>query len=216
MRQATLEKDIRDSILDAVGRLLGHYGYKKMTVDDIAHEAGIGKGTIYLYFPSKEEVALGWIDRANKELLEQLNLITASDLPPDERIRRFLLTRVMFRFDSVQQFAQSLDELYVAMRPIFHARRNRYHDAESQVLAHALAQGRVVGIFHCEDENAVARLMLLATNSLLPYSLSAGELGQRDEIEAKVLGIADMILNGLLRRDTSACVIARIVHEKPE
>lgn len=200
MRQAAPEKDISDAILDAVGRLLGRYGYKKMTVDDIAQDAGIGKGTIYLHFPSKEEVALGWIDRANHQLLEHLRLIAASDIPPDERIRGMLLMRVMFRFDGAQQFAQSLDELYVAMRPHFLARRNCYHNAEAEVLADVLAQGRILGVLNCEDENAAARLLLMATNSLLPYSLSPSELGRRDEIEAKTLDMADLLLNGLLRR----------------
>ncbi len=36
---------MRDKILDATERLLARYGYAKMTVEDIAREAGIGKGT---------------------------------------------------------------------------------------------------------------------------------------------------------------------------
>ena len=36
---------MRDKILDATERLLSRYGYAKMTVEDIAREAGIGKGT---------------------------------------------------------------------------------------------------------------------------------------------------------------------------
>ena len=50
--------ELRDVILDAMERLLARYGYKKTTMDDLAREAGIGKGTTYLHFPSKEEVAL--------------------------------------------------------------------------------------------------------------------------------------------------------------
>src|SRR5437763_1237801 len=42
-------------ILDAADRLLARYGYQKMTVDDLAREAGIGKGTVYLSFPGKSE-----------------------------------------------------------------------------------------------------------------------------------------------------------------
>jgi TetR/AcrR family acrAB operon transcriptional repressor len=41
-------------ILEVAGRLFAHYGYDKTTMDDIAREAGVAKGTLYLYWPSKE------------------------------------------------------------------------------------------------------------------------------------------------------------------
>jgi TetR/AcrR family acrAB operon transcriptional repressor len=49
-------------ILDAAARLIMHYGYDKTTVSDIAQEAGISKGAIYLHFDSKEALfeALLW------------------------------------------------------------------------------------------------------------------------------------------------------------
>jgi AcrR family transcriptional regulator len=51
----------RDAILDAALRAFGQYGYRRTSMDDIAREAGIGKGTIYLSFAGKDEVfqALG-------------------------------------------------------------------------------------------------------------------------------------------------------------
>lgn len=202
MRQACQNQDMRDAILDAVGRLLERYGYRKMTVEDIAHDAGIGKGTAYLYFPSKEEMALGWIDRANEWLLADLREIAGLTDPPAERVRLMLVKRVMYRFDGVQRFAQSLDELYSAMRPLFLARRNCYHDAEAQVFADVLSKGRSTGDFALGNDYATSRMLLMATNSLLPYSLSPAELGQRDEIESKTLAMADMLLTGLLHRRT--------------
>lgn len=46
----------RTAILDAALRVFGQYGYRRTSMDDIAREAGIGKGTIYLSFASKDEV----------------------------------------------------------------------------------------------------------------------------------------------------------------
>ena len=43
-------------ILDAAANLFIHYGYDKTTVSDIAREAGISKGAIYLHFKSKDEL----------------------------------------------------------------------------------------------------------------------------------------------------------------
>src|ERR1041384_8186465 len=93
---------MRDLLLDAADRLLARFGYRKMTMDDLAREAGIGKGTIYLYSPSKQEVALCWIARIIPRLVEQLRAAASEPLPPAERLRRMLLTRVLFLFDTAQ------------------------------------------------------------------------------------------------------------------
>ena len=57
MRDSVQTRTVRDAILDATDELLIKFGYKKMTIDDLAREVGIGKGTVYLHFPSKEEIA---------------------------------------------------------------------------------------------------------------------------------------------------------------
>ncbi|HET9524865.1 MAG TPA: TetR/AcrR family transcriptional regulator [Pyrinomonadaceae bacterium] len=191
---------VKDAILDATDRLLARYGYRKMTVEDIAHEAGIGKGTIYLHFSSKEEVVLSHVDRIVDRLKERLREIGGSDAPAAERLREMLLTRVMFRFDSIQHYTQSLNDLLAALRPGLLARRAIYFDAEAQIFAEVLTKGRQSGDFDFDDERATAHAMLQATNGLLPYSLSTTELGERQEVQQRAADVADLILRGLLRR----------------
>ncbi|CPR98328.1 TetR/AcrR family transcriptional regulator [Mycobacteroides abscessus] len=43
-------------ILDAAEQLFLQFGYRKVTIDEVARRAGVGKGTIYLYWPSKLEL----------------------------------------------------------------------------------------------------------------------------------------------------------------
>ena len=75
MRAVAVREDIRDLILEAADRLLARYGYKKMTIDDLAQEVGVGKGTIYLHFSSKEEVALSRVDRMLERIKSELTKI---------------------------------------------------------------------------------------------------------------------------------------------
>ena len=61
--------------------------------------------------------------------------------------------------------------------------------------------GRQSGEFDFEDENAIARALLQATNGLLPYSLSTTELGERREVEKRAAAVADLVMRGLLNRN---------------
>ena len=191
---------VRDAILDATDRLLARYGYRKMTVEDIAAEAGIGKGTIYLHFASKEEVVLSHVDRVVDRLKERLREIAASDVSARERLRSMLLTRVLFRFDSVQHYTQSLNDLLAALRPGLLARRAVYFEEEAQIFAAVLTAGRNAGEFDFDDARVSALALLEATNGLLPYSLSTTELGAREDVEQRAVGVANLMLSGVLSR----------------
>lgn len=195
----TKKPGVRDRILDATNELLARFGYRKMSMADLAREAGVGKGTLYLYFSSKEDVALSSIDRLVETLIESLKEIAASDASVESRLRRMLVTRVMYRFDHLHQDSSSLDELFAAVRPAFLGRRQRYFNAEAEVFARVLREGREAGLLDAEDPLETARAVLLATNGLLPYSLSPKELGRRSEVERDVDNIARLAIRGLRR-----------------
>ena len=198
MRAVAVREDIRDLILDAADRLLARYGYNKMTMEDLAREVGVGKGTIYLHFNSKEEVALSRIDRVIERLKVELERVAQGAEPPVTRLRRMLLLRVIYRFDSVQHYTESINQVMATIRPALLERRKQYFEAEARILAKVLTEGRRDFVF--KNALATARALLTATNSLLPYSLSPRELGERDALEQQTGLIADLLLTGLRRR----------------
>jgi len=200
MRNSAQPKTIRDAILDATDQLLARYGYKKMTIDDLAKEVGIGKGSVYLHFESKEEIALSHIDRIIERLKASLFTMAKSKLSPEKKLRKMLIERVMMRFDSVQHYSQSLNELLAQLRSTLLERRKRYFEEEARIFASVLTEGNDLGVFNLKDPLETGRTLLDATNALLPYSLSAYELGERREIEKKASNVADLLLTGLLAR----------------
>ena len=190
----------RDSILDAADRLLGRLGYQKTTLDDLAREAGVGRRTIYLHFEGKEAVALASIDRVVERLCARLEAIVASARPAAERVRAMLLERVMFRIDAVRDYYHELDELFAALRPAYMERRERYFAAETELFARVIGEGQAAGELGAADPARVARSLLLATNALLPYSLSPRELGARAAVQREAESLADCLLLGLVAR----------------
>jgi AcrR family transcriptional regulator len=59
-------------ILDAARALLLRHGYRRITIDDIAGRAGIGKGTVYLHWKTREDLFRAVIEREAVEAIEEL------------------------------------------------------------------------------------------------------------------------------------------------
>lgn len=197
MRNGVQTKEVREALLDAGEHLLAGHGYKKMTIDDLAREVGIGKGSVYLHFTSKEEIALSHVDRIVERLKEQLKIISEGKISSEKKLREMLLIRVLFRFDSVQHYTQSLNDLLAALRPKLLARREEYFKQEAEIFAEVIEEGQAKGDFQDGNALELAETFLLATNSLLPFSLTTQELGERREIEEKTLRLADLLLKGI-------------------
>lgn len=193
-------QEVREAILDATDRILSTRGYKKMTIDDLAQEVGIGKGSIYLHFASKEEIALSHIDRIVERLKEKLHRTAAETDSPENRLKKMLTARVLHRFDSVQHYTVSISDLLAAIRPRLLERRQKYFAEEAQIFAGIIVEGQLNGIFQDGDALEIAETLMTATNSLLPLSLSTEELGEREEIEEKITRLADLLLSGVLKR----------------
>ena len=188
---------MRDAILDAANELLGRYGYNKMTVDDLAAEVGIGKGTIYLHFPSKEEIVLSTIDRMVDRLLVKLAEIAEGPGSVSSRLESMLVARILYRFDNRHHDSKSMDELLSALRAPYLARRERYFAAEAAVLAEVLDEGRAHHELSVDDVAVTAQTLVLATNALLPSNLSARELGKRKQVAEQATALARLLVRGL-------------------
>lgn len=204
MRAVAVREDIEDLILDAADRLLARYGYRKMTMDDLAQEVGVGKGTLYLHFRSKEDIALSRVDRIVRRLVLRLREIAAQEKQPAEKLREMLVLRVMFRFDAVQHYTESISEVLRDIRPRLLDRHVQHFQSEAEVFAEVFREGVRRGFFRRLEPLETAHAWLTATNSLLPFSLSARELGKRREVHQMVTRIADLLLEGALKRESSS------------
>lgn len=189
-----------DAILDATDRLMARYGFRKMTMDDVAREAGIGKRTIYLHFKSKEDVGLSSIDRVVHRVHVEMEKLSQPPAPVEDRLRAVLQQRVMGRLQHVQEYRESLDELFEAVRPSYLARRSTWFDREVGLIASLLREGVESNSFQTADPMATARAMVQATNAFLPYSLSVRELGALDQIEPMLGEMVGVLLRGVISR----------------
>jgi AcrR family transcriptional regulator len=86
-----------DRVLDAASDLLVRWGYRRVTIEDVAERSGVGKGSVYLHFPNKEALFLTVLLRAYRGVLG--NITARMRFDPSEalpaRMTRSLLLALL-------------------------------------------------------------------------------------------------------------------------
>ncbi len=83
------EKELE--ILQAATRVLAAGGFDALTLDQVAKETGVAKGTLFLYYRNKQELVLAVFSAMAGTLGRTLAAITASGLPPEELLKQTIL-----------------------------------------------------------------------------------------------------------------------------
>jgi AcrR family transcriptional regulator len=81
---------VRDAALDATARLVAEHGLVSLTMSQIAEQAGIGRATLYKYFPDAHAVLTAWHERQIAAHLDQLAAVTDSADPAVVRLEAVL------------------------------------------------------------------------------------------------------------------------------
>lgn len=99
-RRQALTEFRETEILAAARKIFGERGFGAATVDAIAAEAGVAKGTLYLYYDSKEEIFWGALLSRLREVLELTKQAVAGEQGAEAKIRAALRVRFdLFRSD---------------------------------------------------------------------------------------------------------------------
>lgn len=180
----------REAILAAAAALFARKPYHEVQMDEVAREAGLGKATLYRYFPSKEALYLDSFDHALAGLEERLH----APLPPDVGPAEALACKIGALVDTLSGQLLALkvlggDHAQVAEqgRRVFRRRAGRIAAA----LRDALAAGAAAGVFRPLDPVVTPTLIIGMVRGAV---MGAGDQ-PRERLERAIL---DLVLNGTL------------------
>lgn len=80
----------RQRILQVATERFIRHGYRKTNMDEIAHDAGVAKGTLYLYFKTKGELLLYSVVEEKRRYMDRVMPLFADSVSPEDRLRGFL------------------------------------------------------------------------------------------------------------------------------
>ena len=188
-----------DQILAAASGLFERYGYSKTTIDEIAAAAGIGKGSVYLHFGSKEELGLAWLSKVHGSLktdMEERVQPFIESNEPLEALRAWLIHRVVLRRDIFDSYRQSLEEALAALKTQVAERKAVFFAHEVERVSELIQEAVDKGLAVSPDPKQDAESMLLATNSLLPLS-NTNNIDPREVMQRRIEALASLLIRSI-------------------
>jgi AcrR family transcriptional regulator len=130
-RRARKKAATRNKIIETAIRLFSERGIQAVTVDEIAAEADVGKGTIYNYFPAKEDIIVGFMVEFERTVQSQLKNLESrhrsaaavlthyiqSELRLKEHHHAFVRVFLGHMFLNTEQFLPHMAEMQNAIDP---------------------------------------------------------------------------------------------------
>lgn len=169
-------------------------GFDHANINTIAELAGMGKGTIYLYFQNKRELFLAMLRAISQAQLATVRSALAVDGTLQERLERLFRAFVDLAIENEDNFNVYMSALYGVNRA-FQDEATRLLRDYLAVVALLLEESQVRGEIQCADIDASALMVISLTES---YVLSARVLGQTtQQIARQAPHVALLILRGL-------------------
>ncbi len=199
-RKKALEALTRQGVLDAATKLLMSDGIQGLTMDRVAMEAGVAKGTLYVHFKNKEDILDAALDASFEPLFDKLTNIIDTDKAPDKKLEDFSLCHLRF-FDE----KQDLIRVFFNDRERTHSKKNHFTDSKYLTIlsrvADTLKDGMDGGIFLHLDPMKVAAMFTEANIGLVMQRIIKGTCG---DIEKDAKQITDVFMYGLKKSKDSS------------
>jgi TetR/AcrR family transcriptional regulator, fatty acid metabolism regulator protein len=188
------DPDKPQQIIDAAVRVFARNGFYNSRVSDIAREAGIASGTIYLYFKTKDEILVTLFREKMAAFVKALRTEIAREHDPEAKIRRL----VRLHFEVLEASPDMAEVVQVELRQgqkFFRGASAHEISAYFELIGSILHEGVVGGVFRRDLPVKVATKMLFGAMDQVTTSWVLGKRGYRLADAAEP--VANIFLKGV-------------------
>jgi AcrR family transcriptional regulator len=195
-------KSKQQLILEAAQKRFAIYGVEKTTMQEIADDLRLVKGSLYYYFPDKENLFKAVIETEQAEFLKVIEEDIEKIKEPSEALRKYVLNRLSY-FRKLVNLSRLRAESLNEYRPMITESMVKFREKERNIVKKIFDRGNDTGEFDIPDTLESASLFLDLLKGLRSAILNDKKLLSIDEDEYKTLTdkaltFADIFINGLL------------------
>lgn len=190
------DPDKHRQIIDAAIRVFARNGYYNSRVSDIAREAGVASGTIYLYFKTKDDILVTLFREKMAEFVGFLKNAVAKEAHADGKIRRL----IRYHFKILESNSELAEVVQVELRQghkFFRGASAQEVGGYFDLIASILEEGISAGLFRKDLKVKVATKVLFGAVDQMTTSWVLGKRHYR--LSDTAAEVADIFLKGILR-----------------
>jgi AcrR family transcriptional regulator len=192
IRKQAINGMMKEALFEATVAVLGAYGVEGLTMDRVAAEAGIAKGSLYRYFQSKRDLLEFVYAKLVDPVFQNLEEMAAKQMPAIEK----LTGQLHMLLEHVAQHAQVHKLLFEddAVHVLLKSSERRRSEIACQRLATVFEQGIAEGVFRPGDPLMLATMYLSLCKGMLESQPRLEQRDQRENLHRLILGT---FLNGI-------------------
>lgn len=203
MARKEMEREFkRDFIARAARELFLAKSYEEVTVQDIASAAEFGKGTIYQYFSSKEEILYYLITKAvdevndnlEEECAKQPDAFQALNIYISQQYQHYMTTNRLL----LSYMRLALDGM---LKPEWIDVTNSQRERRLRYVAEVISRGQAEGIFIEADNLQLSRALRNVIRGFTMEQLESNRTANKDSNDIEL--IKSVILRGIMRKNDS-------------
>lgn len=193
----------RQQILEAARTVFAKRGYHQTTIEHIVAEAGVARGTFYLYFEDKRSVFAELIDRFSNRISMAISSIIVDDEQRSvaDQTRANIRAIITLALQE-REMTKILFSDAVGLDPGFDRKLYSFYDEVVQLLTESLRQGQRLGIVRDGEPRVLAYLTIGALKELLSQVVTLGL--SADSAEVLSVQLYDFLSQGYLRVEPPA------------
>lgn len=204
MAKISIDSESQDKtvrILEVAQKRFGMYGYEKTTMNEIAADLKMSKGSLYYYFPDKEHLYIEVVQKEHDLFLSVVNERLAEIEDPSLMIREYVIIRLS-HFRQLLNLSRFRHDLAHEIHCILHEKWASFRVDELEIIKSILQRGVTIGSFEIDDIDETADILLVVYKSLSMSVLRQKDIFfiEDDEYEGlkkKVLLFTEMMIKSL-------------------
>ena len=184
----------QDEILEVATQVFAAEGYRQTDVQVVADRLGVGKGTVYRYFPTKERLFLAAVDRGIQRARERVESAAAGVSDPLERIRAAVRAYLAFYDDHgevLELIIQERAEFKDRKRSTYFVYRDAGVERWREFVEQLMAEGRI-------RRMPVDRVLDVISDLLYGAIFTNRLANRRKRFDEQAEDILDVVLHGIV------------------
>jgi TetR/AcrR family transcriptional regulator len=190
-----------NDILEAARNRFAHYGFSKVTMEEIAQDVGMGKASLYYYFPTKEDLFKAVINKEQNLFAGEIEKLFCRKISAENKLRNYVKKRLEYFHELVNLSTLNVNTL-VDIKLMFKELFEDFEQKELNLIKRILDEGKKNGEFDPKMHHETTKIFLHLLQGLRLRIIkfikdNRMEKENYDELKEEMLLFVEIFIKGI-------------------